>query len=127
MGTSLTYRLLAAAFAFFFWAAWAWYINSDHGSASQLTAALTQGVASFMITLGMIRAVTWLYWKMPGQTFSLYLPSVATVSFTGSCLYSAHWYMGTPEILKTIWAPMLVAFLFCLFTTFKVAQSETEQ
>lgn len=114
------YRVVSGVLAFLLWGGWALYVNLEFGEDIALKACLTQGTASFVITLFMVRSVEWLFGRLPPGTLQMTIPSVLTVSFTGSCLALTHWFMGTPRIFATIAPALTVAFLFCLFTTYKL-------
>ncbi len=116
--TSLFYNLGSALFAFLLWGGWAYYINKN------IISSLTQGTASFVITLFLVRAISTLYGSLSNKTdntlLPIILPAVITVSFTTTFLYIAHIIAGTAHIIKTIAPALLVAFLFCLFTAYKI-------
>jgi hypothetical protein len=119
--TSLFYNLGSALFAFIAWGGWAYYVNHS------LVSALTQGTASFIITLFLVKAVTQLYNKLAGKTaalLQLLLPAMITVSFTGSCLFLVHSLAGTAYITKTIAPALTVALIFCIVTAYKLKQGE---
>ncbi|WP_310448306.1 hypothetical protein [Thiobacillus sp.] len=122
----LAFKLLSALAAFVLWGGWAYYINGGNANPASLTAAGVQGSASFIITLLMVRAITWLHGRVPSGTRQVWLPSVITLSSTGSILIAAHWLAGTPQILPTIAPALLVGGLFCLFTSHTLLQSETQ-
>ena len=121
----LAFKLLSALAAFVLWGGWAYYINGGNANPSSLTAAGVQGSASFVITLLMVRAITWLHGRVPSGALRVWLPSAITLSGTGSLLIAAHWLAGTPRILPTIAPALLVGGLFCLFTSHTLLQSET--
>jgi hypothetical protein len=129
--TSRRFNLISAAMAFALWGLWAFWANSDaagqEGSASPLSSGLTQGAGSFVITLLMVRAVTWLYHHLPAHSIRLVLPALITVVVTGSCLATAHTLVGTPHIVRTIAPAISVAFLFNVYTTAKIHRAETGQ
>ena len=118
--TTIQYRFLSAALAFLLWGAWAFYINGDYDFTTRTTSALTQGSASFIITLIMVSMVTLIYNALPDNALRLMLPAFITVLCTGSLLYLVHYLVGTPRIIHTIAPPLTVAFLFCIFTSFKL-------
>ena len=121
----LAFKLISALAAFVLWGGWAYYINGGSTNPASLKAAGVQGSASFIITLLMIRAVTSLHGRLPSGTLQVWLPSVITLSGTGSLLIVAHWLAGTPQILPTIAPALLVGGLFCLFTSHTLRQQET--
>jgi hypothetical protein len=126
--TSRRFNLISAALAFTLWGAWAFWVNSEaageEGRASPLTAGLTQGAGSFIITLIMVRAVTWLYHRLPDHSTRLALPALITVTVTGSCLATAHTLVGTPHIVRTIAPALSVAFLFNVYTALKLRRAD---
>ncbi len=116
--TGTLYNLSSAFFAFILWGGWAYFVNNN------MVSSLTQGTASFIITLFLVRAVSTLYASLSRKTgngfVQLMLPAMVTVSFTATCLYIAHSIAGTAHIIKTIAPALLVAFLFCVFTAYKI-------
>ncbi len=115
--TSLLYNLISALFAFVLWGGWAYFVNRN------IISALTQGIASFIITLFLVKAVTQLYNMLSdrmGDVLQLLLPAIITVSFTGSCLFLAHSLAGTAYITKTIAPALSVALIFCIVTAYKL-------
>jgi hypothetical protein len=121
----LAFKLISALAAFVLWGGWAYYINGGNANPASLKAAGVQGSASFVITLLMVRAVTWLHGRLSSGTLQVWLPSVITLSGTGSLLIAAHWLAGTPQILPTIAPALLVGGLFCLFTSHTLLQQES--
>lgn len=119
------YRIGSALVAFAIWGAWAFWVNQHAGVSQALRSGLTQGTASFLITLVMVRSVEWLFarWRYP---LRLWLAPVLTVSLTGSCLASVHWFAQTPHIASTIALPLAVAFGFCLFTAYRLEQQQQQ-
>lgn len=118
--TTGLFNLSSAVFAFLMWGGWAYYVNNGQGSSTGLISGITQGSASFIITLAMVHTVTWLYKNIPPSPLQLFLPAIITVSITASCLYSVHSLVGTPNIAYTIAPALSVAFIFCVFTCFKL-------
>lgn len=115
--TSLLYNIVSALFAFVLWGGWAYFVNRN------LVSALTQGTASFIITLFLVKAVTQLYNMLSNKTaalMQLLLPAIITVSFTGSGLFLAHTFAGTAYITKTIAPALTVALVFCIATAYKL-------
>lgn len=122
--TSKPFNLLSAAFAFCLWGAWAFYMNHDASFETGLISGLTQGSASFVITLFMIHAVTWLFNKMTVFAFKLIVPALITIAFTSTGLTLIHSLVKTPNIFFTIAPALSVAFLFCIFTSYTLSKSD---
>lgn len=125
--TSARYSLLSASSALFLWGSWAYYVNSAKGQTTGLIAGLTQGIASFIITLLVVYAVTAIYNRLPRGVGRLIWPAVITVSCIGVCLVIIHSAAGTPYIFPTIAPSLAVAFLFCMFTSYRLRQAEVSQ
>ena len=119
-GTSRRYQLGSALAAFLIWGGWTYVINDNAAPALRVTSALVQGTASFTITLIMVQSVTWIYGRLPDNWSRLVLPGLITVTITGSCLALIHRLIGTPRVLPTIAPALTVAFLFCLYTAYKL-------
>ena len=118
--TSWLFNLISAFLAFVIWGSWAYYINSASSPQSGVISALTQGTASFMITLVMVHAVTYLYHWFQRSVTKVLLPAIIVVSFTSLILVNVHTMMGTPRVFYTILPGLTVAFCFCLFTSLKL-------
>ncbi len=125
--TSARFNLISAGLAFGMWGGWAYYVNfaagPDDHRASPLVSGLTQGIGSFLVTLVMVRAVSWLYYRLPRRPFRLVLPAVITVVVTGSCLAAAHAVVGTPDVVQTIAPALSVAFAFNIFAAAKLQRA----
>ena len=120
------FSYVSAIAALLLWGGWAYVVNDgDNAHAVGLTAALIQGSASFVITLLMVRAVTWLHAYLPPGRLQLWLPAFTTVTCTGSLLATAHYLAGTPHIFRTISPALLVGLLFCLFTSHTLRKAES--
>ncbi len=74
----------------------------------------------------MVRTVAWLYQHLPTHPLRIALPAMITVLVTGSCLTVAHTLVGTSQIVRTIAPALTVAFLFNVFTTFKLRRQEND-
>ena len=120
METTQRFRLLSASLAFVLWAAWAFYVNGGFDLAIRVISAVTQGVASFFITLIMVQMVTRVFQYLPNNRSRLFVPALITVLCTGSVLYVVHTLVGTPKIIHTISPALSVAFLFCVYTAFRL-------
>ena len=120
--TSKAFTLLSASFAFMLWGTWAYYVNNDSSPSTRIVSALTQGTASFLITLFMVHAVTWCYRQLSTRWAQLIVPALLTVSVTGTCLACAHYAVGTANILATIAPALSVAFVFCVITAAKLTK-----
>ncbi len=127
LNTNHGYSIISAVIAFMLWGGWAYYLSYDKskGIASGVASGLIQGIASFTITLFMVKAVSWLFETMPQSNLGVLLSAMVTVSFTGSCLFLAHFLVGTQNIFLTIAFPLSVAFVFCLTTAYRIKIQHT--
>ncbi len=123
--TSRLFNVLSAMFAFMIWGGWAFYVNGRTDAAKGLISGLTQGTASFIITLVMVHLVTWFFKHLPNNFLQLPLAAFFTVTITGSCLVGIHWLVHTPHIFYTIAPALSVAFAFCWYTAYKLRLSST--
>ena len=121
--TSMKYNLLCATGAFLGWGRWAYYVNGSEDSKIGLVSAFTQGTASFILTFAVVYIVTKLYNILPDNSMRLILPAVITVACIGGCMALIHSLAGTPHILATISPAAGVAFLFCIYTAYKLKRS----
>ena len=121
--TSRLFNVLSALSAFLLWGGWAYYVNGSTDAAKGLISGLTQGTASFIITLVMVHLVTWFFNHLPGNFLQLPLAAFFTVSITGTCLVGIHRLVHTPHILYTIAPALSVAFAFCWYTAYKLRKT----
>lgn len=127
--TSRRFNLTSGLLAFVLWGGWAFLVNREAaaGGAAPWVSGLTQGTASFLITLAMVRAVAWLYHRLPRHPTQLVVPAMIIVSVTGSCLFGVHALVGTANILQTIAPALTVAFLFNCYTAAQLRSGGGEQ
>lgn len=114
-----SYDCLSAVFAFILWGTWAYLMNID--SDNNLISTFSQGAASFIITLIMIKIIKYFYNLFPERKLFFLLPSIITVSITSSFLVGIHVIVHTENIFFTVLPTVIVAFLFALYTTRKIS------
>ncbi|MEQ9407122.1 MAG: hypothetical protein RIK87_05325 [Fuerstiella sp.] len=120
---SRQYRYISAALAFVTWGGWAYFINVRSATiddAPPIVSALMHGTASCIVTLLMLRSVTFLYHRLAGHPLRLVLPAIITTTVTGSCFLTAHWWIGTADLLATIAPGLIVALGFNTLTACKL-------
>ncbi|MCI5132951.1 MAG: hypothetical protein D3904_15910, partial [Candidatus Electrothrix sp. EH2] len=124
--TGRAFNTLSALSAFMLWGGWAYFVNGGHSFRKGLVSGLAQGTASSLITLVMIRMVSFFRHRLPtaSPAQAVVLPAVCTVGLTGSCLAGLHYLIGTPYILFTIAPALSVGFAFCLFTAYRLQKKE---
>ena len=116
----MVYKIGSALLAFLLWGGWAWYVNGADDDWHTLLTALAQGTSSFLITLVLVALVTRLYHVFEHPVARLWLPTLVTVALSVSMLILVHLWVETDKLFFTILPPSTVAFLFCMFTTFKL-------
>lgn len=125
--TSRSFNVLSALLAFLLWGGWAFYVNGRSDIAKGLLSGLTQGTASFIITLVMVYLVTWFFKQLPDNCLQIPLSALFTVSITGSFLIAVHLLVKTPEIFYTISPALSVAFAFCWYTAYKLRKTRPKR
>lgn len=120
-----SYNYQSALLAFILWGAWAYYINIQ--SDNNIISALSQGMASFVVTLIMIKIIKYFYRLLPEGKLFFILPSVITVSITSSVIVGVHLIVNTENIFYTVLPTVIVAFLFALFTTQRISMNTTKK
>ena len=98
------YKYSAALFALIAWGLWA-YIANDNAPQEQ-------------------RIIAYLMQMFPKQPYSLFIPGLLTFLVTSSFVISVHYFLNTPNIALTVSAPLSVAFLFSLYTNYKMTTSQ---
>lgn len=116
------YKLISALLAFLLWGSWGYYINSEASHDAGALSGIIQGSASFLITLIMVYMVEYFYRLFKETKLQIIASSVITVSITTIFLVSAHYFAETPHILFTVSPAITVAFIFCLYTAYKLHQ-----
>ena len=122
--TSKKYNIFSSTSAFFVWGGWAYYVNSIEGKNTGFVSGIAQGIASFVITLIVVFAVTQLYNAISNNALKIILPTIITVTCIGIVLVAIHSAVGTPHIFYTIAPSLTVAFLFCIFTALNLRKNE---
>lgn len=123
--TSAAFNLISAVAAFVLWGCWAYFVNENSVPSSGLVSGITQGAASFLITLLMVRIVTFLFARLPTNGGAILLPALATMCITSSFLIAAHCFVETPNIIRTITPALCVGFVFCIITTLQLRKNMT--
>jgi len=118
--SSKSYTLASAIMAFVLWGGWAYFVNEQSLPSSGFAAGLTQGLASGLMTLIMVRAISVLIRNLPVNSIAVILPAFIIVTISSTGLILLHTLSGTPNILSTIAPVISVAFGFCVVTTIKL-------
>lgn len=118
--TSRLYDWGAALLAFVVWGGWAFYVNQPAGFVVGLTSGLAQGTVSMLMTLVMIKAVTFIFRRLRHRLLQLLLPTILTVGAAAGFLIMVHSQVGTPNIFWTIFPSLSMAVPFCAYTSYKL-------
>lgn len=105
-------------FAFFAMGAWAYFVNSEHGTGVAFLAAMTQGSASALITALMKRSLEALFARLRASPLRRILPWIATSTVAASGLVLYHLASGTPNLLVTVAVPL------CVSTSYAIAYTQ---
>lgn len=100
---------LIAALAALGFIAWGLYVNWEHGIASRIQVALTQGAISFIATFGSAELLR----KTSQHLADWRCVAAAGWGLINILVFLAHWIFGTPEILITMIPGMLTGAIFC--------------
>lgn len=120
--TSNLYRYSAATQGFILWSAWAFYINSNVSLHTGIKAGVVQGVFSFISTLLVISILTKLVNYFERPSLKIIIPPCLMVLMLSTVVITIHTIAKTPEIVKTIAPSLIIAALFCSFTTYKLTK-----
>ena len=121
--TSRLYDWGAALLAFVIWGGWAFYVNRQAGLAVGMTSGVAQGTVSMLMTLVMIKAVTFIFRRMRHWLLQLTLPTILTVGTAAGFLITVHSQVGTPNIFWTIFPSLSMAVPFCAYTSYQLQTS----
>ncbi len=122
--SSKLYSLTSATMACLLWGIWSYYINSRDGFTAGLISGLTQGAISFFMTLAVVVIVNKTYNSIRSELWRRILPAILAVSLLSTILILGHYLVGTPYIGRTIAPILIVTFIFCLFTTRRLASKD---
>lgn len=105
------------------WGGWAYFVNRHAQTSEQvLRTAVIQGIYSAAMTIYMSFSVYFLWNKTKHLKYGGLWPTVFTAGHTGGLLILVHLINGTPHVLKTVSAPILVTIFYCLLLTRKMKQ-----
>ncbi len=108
-GGNVTESTLIAALAAIVFIAWGLYVNWEHGMASRIQVALTQGGISFIATLGSAELLR----KISKRAKSWLSTGALGWIVINLLVFLAHWVFGTPEVITTMIPGMLTGAAFC--------------
>ena len=100
-------------FAFLMMGGWALYANWQHPMPKPIVAGLVQGALSACLTYFLKSTLDALAQRM-SRGYSFWLPPLIACSASLCILLAAHYFAGTPEIIRTISVPFSVATLYAV-------------
>jgi hypothetical protein len=116
--------MIMAAIAFLAYGAWAAYANWDHGAAAYVPSALTQGVISFLVTAFLTLGMEAVFRRMRPGWARFGVTALGPQTGVAIATATAHYAVGTPEILTTMAPSLILGTLFCaLYTAGLVARA----
>ena len=108
-------------FAFVAMGGWAIFANRHHPMPRPLVAGIVQGALSAMLTLCLKSTIDALSLRFRG-TARLWMPPLLACLASTSILVAIHAATGTPEILKTIAAPLLVSTSYAVAYNYAISR-----
>ena len=115
---ALERSFFSAVLAFVGYGSWAYFVNSMHGWAASLKAALVQGSYSFFVTLVMTLFMEHTYRVFLRFLRNGLIASSFAVLFTCGLLFSGSWWInslaGTPEIFDTVILGYIIGGLYTI-------------
>lgn len=122
---SIRYKYGAAIQGLVLWSCWAFYVNSKVSISAGIRAGIVQGLFSFFATLVVIYLLTKLYNHFESSFLKIIIPPTTMILSLTTILVTAHTIAETPKLVATIAPSLIVAALFCSFTTYKLANAKT--
>ena len=100
---------LMAGLAFVCWGLW---VNWEYGPASRVQVALTQGILGLTATFFSAEIVVWLVRRFQNSPRPVLYAGAASWVFIYAIVWAAHYFAGTPELLKTMLPGMITGVFF---------------
>ena len=119
--------LVVALAAFFFYGAWAYWVNLSHGVSPALRAACVQGSYSLLLTFTITMLTEYIYLFFCRLLDNSLLINWATIVFVCTCVFSTSWWVnamaGTPEIFRTVILGYLIGGTYTVLYVYGLARS----
>jgi len=93
--------------------AWGLWVNWEHGLASRIQVALTQGIISLVSTYYSAELVVWLVRKFLSSRYPVFLAGTTSYLIIYAFVWAGHVGAGTPELLMTMLPGMITGLFFC--------------
>ena len=123
--------LIAASFAFIFYGAWAYWVNSLHGTALALKAGVVQGGYSFVLTFSMTLIIERLYLILLNALNNYLLVVWLTITLTCTVIFGTSWGIhvlaGTPEIFETVLLGYVLGSIYSIAYVYGLARIRNEE
>ncbi len=114
-----SYETLSPVFAFLLWGAWTIHANAGDTLQGRLVSGAAQGLISFFVTILMVKVIGILFATFP-PALRLALPSLIVIGGIGAIEVAVHKMIGTRNVFDTIKPNLVVGFVFCVITTFRL-------
>lgn len=111
-------KYLSAVFAFFMWGSWSYFVNIN--DENRFISSFFQGLASFLITLFMVRIIIIFNNLFKNSLF--FLTAILTVSLSSSLVLLGHILIKTQNIFYTLLPTIIVSLIFAIFMARKVSK-----
>ena len=105
--------------AMLLWGSWCFLANADAPWLVRSGLSLAQALASGVITWGLSRVVALAIARWGRQSAARWVIPLCVVAVTGSALWLLHLALGTPELARTIIPPIIVAWSYCQWLTWR--------
>src|ERR1700748_1802719 len=106
--TALRRAALMSSGAFVVYGGWAAYANRSYGLGTCLVSAVTQGAISFLATAFMTLILEAIFRSIESKVLRFVVTAVGAQAVVVLPTFTAHYLMGTPEIILTMTPSFIV-------------------
>lgn len=92
---------------------WAFVANRAHGLGPAWRAAATQGFVSFTVTFFVTAIMEGVHRMVRSRPAQFLLPGAVAVAVAAVYTVALHWWMGTPEIARTVVPVLTIGAVYC--------------
>lgn len=103
--------------AFLVYGGWAAYANWEYGLATWLLSAATQGTISFLITAFLTLILEHIFHSITSVVLRFLVTALGSQTVVALMTFTAHYIVGTPEILITMAPSFIVSTTYCILYT----------
>lgn len=106
-----------AAGAFLVYGGWAAYTNWEYGLTISLVSAFTQGTISFLVTAFLTLILEHIFHSIDSAALRFIVTALGAQTVVALMTFTAHYIVGTPEILITMAPSFVVSSIYCILYT----------